>query len=406
MKSIQYLIITTIAAALMYGCSNRNRNSQSDLYCFQDNIQSRCFNFENHTGAKGNGGKENKGAKGHAFERLKPGERKIMFDLQDCGIINHIWLTLDNRTPIVLRSLKIEMYWDNAKTPAVQAPFGDFFCNLMGKSTSFENYLFSNPETRSFNCYAQMPFRKAAKIVLTNESDITLNMFYDINFVLTRRHDASVMYFHSYWNRELATKLEKDFTILPTVHGKGRYLGAQIALITNPVYDTWWGEGEVKMFLDGDNEYPTIVGTGAEDYPGSGYGLNIFYHRYQGCLVADDQKGEYGFYRYHIADPVFFNQNCKVTIQQIGGGTTKKVIELLEKGAPMKLVTFESSDSTRTFLRLMDMHAPPILSALPDGWVNFYRSDDWSAVAFFYLDAPENGLPPMAGVDIRLKGIE
>ena len=133
-QSIRFLIITTLAAVVMDGCSHRNRSSQSDLYCFQDDIQSRCFNFENHTGAKGNGGKENRGAKGHAFERLKPGEKKIMFDLQGCGIINHIWLTLDNRTPKVLRSLKIEMYWDNAKTPAVQAPFGDFFCNLMGKS--------------------------------------------------------------------------------------------------------------------------------------------------------------------------------------------------------------------------------------------------------------------------------
>lgn len=404
MKSVQSLIITAISVILVYGCSNRN--NKSDLYYFQDNIQSRCFNFENYTGAKGNGAKENKGAKGHAFERLKPGESKIMFDLHGCGIINHIWLTLDNRTPEILRSLKIEMYWDDAKTPAVQAPFGDFFCNLMGKTASFENYFFSNPESRSFNCYVQMPFRKAAKIVLTNESNVTLNMFYDINFILTRRHDASVMYFHSYWNREPATKLEKDFTILPTIHGKGRFLGTHIVLITNPVYDTWWGEGEVKMFLDGDNEFPSIVGTGGEDYPGSGYGLNIFCNRYQGCLLADDQNGEYGFYRYHIADPVFFNRNCKVTIQQIGGGTTKKVIELSEKGAPMKLVTFESNDTARTFIRIMDMTEPIILSTLPDGWINFYRSDDWSAVAFFYLDKPENGLPPMAGVDVRLKGIE
>lgn len=405
MKSIQCLIITAIAVTVVYGCSNRN--NKSNLYCFQDNIQSRCFNFENHTGAKGNGAKENMGAKGHAFERLKPGEKKIMFDLQGCGIINHIWLTLDNRTPKVLRSLKIEMYWDNAKTPAVQAPFGDFFCNLMGRTVSFENYFFSNPATRSFNCYAQMPFRKAAKIVLTNESDVTLNMFYDIDFVLIRRHDASVMYFHAYWNREPANKLEKDFTILPIVHGKGRYLGTHIALITNPVYDnTWWGEGEVKMFLDGDNEFPTIVGTGAEDYPGSGYGLNIFYNRYQGCLMYDEQKGEYGFYRYHIPDPVFFNQNCKVTIQEMGGAMTQKVIELLEKGAPMKFVTFEASDSIRTFIRFLDMPEPPILSTLPDGWINFYRSDDWSSVAFFYLDSPENGLLPMAGLDVRLKGIE
>jgi hypothetical protein len=405
MRSVQYIIIITIIAALAYNCSFRN--NRSDLYCFQDNVQSRCFNFENYTGAKGSGGKENKGAKGHAFERLKPGERKMMFDFQGCGIINHMWLTLDNRTPEVLRSLKIEMYWDNAKTPAVQVPFGDFFCSLMGKTSSFENYFFSNPEGRSFNCYARMPFRKAAKIFLINESEVTLNMFYDIDFVLTRRHDASVMYFHAYWNREPANKLEKDFTILPTVHGKGCFIGTHIAIIANPIYEnTWWGEGEVKMFLDGDNEFPTIIGTGAEDYPGSGYGLNIFNNRYQGCLVADAQKGEYGFYRYHIADPVFFNQDCRVTIQEMGGAMVNKVIELIEKGAPLKSVTFEASDSIRTFIRIMDMPEAPILSTLPEGWINFYRSDDWSAVSFFYLDKPENGLPPIAGVDVRLKGIK
>jgi hypothetical protein len=103
---------------------------------------------------------------------------------------------------------------------------------------------------------------------------------------------------------------------------------------------------------------------------------------------------------------VFFNQNCKVTIQEMGGGMIKRVIELLEKGVPMKLVTFEASDSIRTFIRIMDMLEPSVLSSLPDGWINFYRSDDWSAVAFFYLDKPENGLPPTAGLDVRLKGIE
>ena len=175
MKTTKHIVIVTVAATLMFGCSNTGINPSSGLFRMQDNVQSRSINFENHTGARENGGRENEGAKGHAFEQLKPGEKKILFDVQGCGIINRIWFTLGEQSPGVLRSLKIEMYWDNAKTPAVQAPFGDFFCDILGKSSPFQNYFFSNPEGRSFNCYAQMPFRKAAKIVLTNESTNTFN---------------------------------------------------------------------------------------------------------------------------------------------------------------------------------------------------------------------------------------
>jgi hypothetical protein len=408
MKTTNHIILTIVFATLMLGRTNGDANSASDLFRMQENVQSRCVNFENPAGTKGNGGEENQGAKGHAFERLKPGEKKILFDVQGCGIINRIWFTLGKQDPKVLRSLKIEMYWDNATTPAVQAPFGDFFCDIFGKTSSFENDFFSNPEGRSFNCYIPMPFRKAAKIVLINESADTFNLYYDIDFTLTGPHDRSVMYFHAWWNRVPETVLGRDFVILPAVQGEGRYLGAHIGLITNPVYtnDLWWGEGEVKIYLDGDSRYPTIVGTGSEDYPGSGYGLGKFNHRYQGCLVADGKKGEYGFYRYHVPDPVFFHKNCKVTLQQIGGGTTRQVIELMDKGAPLKLVSFVPDDTKQPFLKFLEMPVIPDIKTLPAGWVSYYRSDDLSAVAFFYLDSPEDGLPKIAGVDLRTKGVD
>jgi D-arabinan exo alpha-(1,3)/(1,5)-arabinofuranosidase (non-reducing end) len=404
-KIERIVVIAVVATLVLVGNSGRAIPS-SDLFRMQEQVQSRSDNFENPTGTRGNGGRENQGAKGHAFERLTPGERKVLFDFHGCGIINRIWFTLGKQDPRVLRSLKIEMYWDDAKTPAVQAPFGDFFCDIFGKTSSFENYFFSNPEGRSFNCYAQMPFRKAAKIVLTNESTNTFNMYYDVDFTLTGPHDASVMYFHAWWNRVPATELGKDFVVLPTVQGKGRYLGAHIGLMTNPLYtNAWWGEGEVKIYLDGDTEYPTIAGTGSEDYPGSGYGLGKFNHRFQGCLVADNKKGEYGFYRYHVPDPIFFHKNCRVTLQQIGGGTVKQVMELVDKGASLKLVSFTPDDTRQPFLKFLEMPAVPDLKTLPDGWVNFYRSDDLSAVAFFYLDSPEDGLPQMAGADLRTQGV-
>jgi hypothetical protein len=400
------IIILAFVAALVLGCSLGRGDSLADLFRMPKNIQSRSVNFENKTGAKGDGGRENRGAKGHAFERLKAGERKVLFDFHGCGIINRIWFTLGKQDPEVLRSLKIEMYWDNARTPAVRAPFGDFFCDIFGKTSSFENDFFSNPEGRSFNCYVPMPFRKAAKIVVTNDSTNTFNLYYDVDFTLTAPHDASVMYFHAWWNRVPATELSQDFIILPTVRGNGRYLGAHIGLMTNPIYtNTWWGEGEVKIYLDGDTAYPTIVGTGSEDYPGSGYGLGKFNHRFQGCLVADNKKGEYGFYRYHIPDPVFFHKNCKVTLQQIGGGTVRQVMNLMEKGAPLELVSFVPDNTAQPFLKFLEMPAVPDLKSLPAGWVSFYRSDDLSAVAFFYLDSPEDGLPLLPGLELRTKGI-
>ena len=161
----------------------------------------------------------------------------------------------------------------------------------------------------------------------------------------------------------------------------------------------------MKVYLDGDAENPTIVGTGTEDYPGSGYGLGKFNHLYQGCLIADNKKGRYGFYRYHVPDPIFFHKNCKVTLQQIGGGTTKQVVELVDKGAPLKLVSFVPDDEKQPFVGFLEMPTVPDLKTLPEGWVSYYRSDDLSAVAFFYLDSPEDGLPKMAGVDLRTRGI-
>jgi Protein of unknown function (DUF2961). len=405
--NFNFFIFTLLVITYPLFCQSGGTNTKTDLYRFNENMFPRCVNFENKDGAKSSGGKENKGAKGHAFEKLNAGEKVTLCDIKGCGIINHIWVTIANRDPKTLRGIKIEMYWDNAKTPAVQAPFGDFFCNILGKTSSFENELFSNPEGKSFNCYIQMPFRKAAKIVLTNETDsMGVNLFYDIDYVLTKPHGKETLYFHAYWRRETETKLTEDYVILPEVKGKGRYLGAHIGVITNPIYnDLWWGEGESKIYLDDDAEYPTLIGTGTEDYPGSGWGIGVYANRYQGCLSADQKKGEYSFYRYHIPDPIFFNKKCKAVMQVMGGGRKKDVIEALDRGALLIPVTVGNS---KGFLKkLLEMNPIPNINSqsFPDGWVNFFRSDDWSSVAFFYLNLPEDGLPKIADAALRIKKI-
>jgi hypothetical protein len=383
-------------------------NGQGDLFLLQEDTQARCANFENPNGEKSSGGKENKSAKGHAFEVIKPGGKKTLCNIKGNGIINHIWITLADRAPQTLRALKIEMYWDDCKTPAVQAPFGDFFCDILGKTSAFENELFSNPEGKSFNCYIKMPFKKSAKIVVTNETDsISSNFFYDIDFSYTKPHEENVLYFHAYWNRDTATKPGEDFAILPKVNGKGRFLGAHIGVIANPLYkDLWWGEGEAKMYIDGDKEYPTLIGTGAEDYPGTGWGLGVFNNRYQGCLIADSKTGYYSFYRYHIPDPIFFYKDFRATMQQMGGGRNKDVISSIDNGARIQPVTV--GNRFGMLIKLLEMKNTPNIKDkdFPEGWVNFYRSDDWSSVAFFYLDSPDDGLPKMADAKQRTFNIK
>lgn len=297
------------------------------------------------------------------------------------------------------------MYWDGATTPAVSVPLGDFFGLAHGRKVAFENALFSDPEGRSFTSYIPMPYRKGARIVLVNESEKMVNLFYDINFQQVSSHGSDVLYFHAYWNRIERTELAKDFVILPAVKGKGKFLGTNMGVITDPLYEkSWWGEGEVKIYLDGDNDLPTLNGSGTEDYIGTGWGQGMFIHRYQGCIVADEASRQWAFYRYHIPDPVYFNTNCKVTIQMMGGEMTDNVRRYVKNGAKLIPVTVARE---KDLVKLFELNPVPQLSAsdFPQGWTNFYRSDDVCATAYFYLDAPTNGLPAIQPASVRIKAL-
>ena len=368
----------------------------------QEKATTRWVSFENVSGEKGVGGMENKGAKGHAFERLKAGESVDLVNFNGSGIINRIWLTVSDRSPEMLRSLKIEMFWDGEEKPAVSVPLGDFFGIGLGKKAAFESALFSDPEGRSFNCFIPMPFTEKAVIRVTNESDKDLNqIFYEINLLEKSHFEEEVLYFHAYWSRQLETELGEDFVILPEVEGKGRFLGTNIGIFTDELYqDTWWGEGEVKIYLDGDGEYPSLVGSGTEDYVGTAYGQGAFAHQYQGSPVVDAEEGAYAFYRFHIPDPVYFYDDIKVTIQQMGGAPGEKVQELVNNGARLTPVTV---DHVPHFTNLLELDEIPELEDedFPQGWTNFYRSDDVSATAYFYLDRPAGVLPELQSLEIR-----
>jgi hypothetical protein len=376
-----------------------------ELYTLPANTQTGWSSFENPKGTKGRGGQENKGAKGHPSEIIPPSESRVLLDVQGAGTVQRIWMTLSERSPKMLRAMRLDMYWDGEKKPAVSVPVSDFFGIGLGRTASFQSVFFSNPEGRSFNCYIPMPFRKSARIVITNESNKAQTLFYDVNFIRVPAHPPAMLYFHAYWNRNTGTKLGEDFEILPAVSGKGRFLGCNLGIITDPVYGrSWWGEGEVKLFIDGDSKLPTLVGTGTEDYIGTAWGQGAYTQQYQGSPIADTTNRQWAFYRYHVPDPVYFYAGCRVTIQQMGGDMAPNVKKIAAAGARLIPVTVARGNE---YLKLMDMNPAPTLTNadFPDGWTNFYRLDNYSSTAYFYLNKPASNLPPLAPLNERTEGL-
>lgn len=385
-------------------------------------VQTRYQNFENPKSLKGGGGVENHGRKGHAFDDLKAGETKTLFQADTSGVITHIWITVNSSAggvlnPTILRGVRIDAFWDGAATPAITAPLGDFFGIGLGRANvPFECELFSSPGAKAFNCYVPMPFLKSARLTLTNESGVDItHIFYTITWQQQPLDPRDTLYFHATWRREPETVLGRDFAILPRVSGRGRYLGANLSVIPGTRYGkvmwgthegiAWWGEGEVKLYLDGDREHATLVGTGTEDYPGTAWGMGTFNHRYQGILVSEEAG--FSFYRHHIPDPIFFHQDIRVTMQQIGGALKRQLLEMEKRVGPIRIVSVNTTQPPRRFIKALDEGwslADPRID--PEDWCNFEREgDDWAACAYFYLDRPENGLPPLQPAALRLAGL-
>lgn len=402
MRNTQYRFF--VAAFLIAVPSVVHNSVAEPLYQAPGKVHSRWVSFENPTGEPGMGGRANQGAKGAAFQTIKAGEQKVLMDVNGGGVIRRMWCTLSQRAPADLRAYVLRMYWDKAEKPAVEVPLGDFFGAIHGEINPFENIFFSSPEGRSFNFTVEMPFQSAARITLTNESDKDLDQFfYDINYTL-EEHPEPPLFFHATWRRERYTELKQDFEILPRVTGRGRFLGAHIGVIGHPDNIGWWGEGEVKLYLDGDTAFPTLVGTGTEDYVGTGYLQGEYAHRFQGSLLIDNVNQYYGFYRYHVPDPIYFHRDIRVTLQQIGGAMQEFVKEMLANQVEILPISVGAENH---YVNLLESDPPKTLDDpdIPYGWTNYYRRDDVCAVAFFYLDSPENPLPPIAPLEARIEAI-
>jgi len=365
------------------------------LHVMPTGVETRWATMENPDGLKGRGAAAKGGRKGSPARVVKAGESVVLAHASGTsGMVRRIWMTLSDRSAAMLRGIRLDFYWDGAGTPAVSAPLGDFFCQPLGQMAVFQALLFSNPEGRSFNCVAPMPFRSGMKLVLTNQTDKDLDsLFYEVDYTLGDQHGEEVLYFHAHFRREIATTMRQDYAILPAVQGRGRFLGCCLGVQANTelYFQSWWGEGEVKVYLDGDRKLPTLAGTGTEDYIGSAYGQGLYSNLFQGCHFADAAKLRYGFYRLHIPDPVYFHHDVRVTIQQIGWYGPGHIEKLAFANR-----TLYAADARPRKLNLR---------AKREG-IYEREKDDWSSCAYFYLDQPSNRLAPLAGLKHRLQHLQ
>jgi len=396
-SQISGMILTFLLSILSITAVAQNNNLIYQMPA--EKIQTKWFTAENFTAEKGAGGQTKNGRKGSPLIYINPGKTAVIADVKGSGTINRMWFTLWKRNAKALRGIKLEIYWDDAKTPAVQVPFGDFMCQSLGTMTSFENVFFSSPEGRSFNCYIKMPFKKSAKILLINESDEINAVYYDVSYTLGEKHYNNMLYFHSGWRRNKKMKKREDFTILPKIEGKGKFLGCHLEAVQNPAMSNfWWGEGEVKIYLDGDTNFPTLCGTGTEDYIGTGYGQGKFDHLYQGNQYLSEMKDKNGFYRFHVPDPVYFYKNIKVDIQVMGGGTFAQFLKTMDNNQNIKLM--KTGDGKEFYSR-------DELKKAPDSSNTVEREgDDFCATAYWYMDCLTNVLPPLVPYGERISGVE
>ncbi len=270
---------------------------------------------------------------------IAAGETFSVADVEGPGIIRHIWLTcLSDGSAFRMpwqrgshpwRDMILRMYWDGQENPSVECPLGDFFANGWGRTAFVNSAAVCVNPGNAMNCYWQMPFRTRCRITLENRAPDGFTLYYQIDYSL-QDLPAEICYFHAQFRRSNPTQRKTPHVILDGVKGKGQYVGTYICWGSNS--PGWWGEGEVKFYIDGDSSHPTICGTGTEDYFCGSYNFeNTETHRYQEfCtpyagmpqVIRPDgvyqSQTRFGMYRWHIVDPVYFDERIKVDIQALG----------------------------------------------------------------------------------------
>ena len=308
------------------------------------NAKSRSISPENLTGEKGLGGMATEGTGAKASKELgqgwkvspsikiTPGTTFTLAEINGPGTIQHIWMTPTGNW----RFLILRIYWDDEKTPSVECPVGDFFCMGWGRYSPLRSLAVAVNPGSAFNCYWPMPFDKKCRITMENISDNNATLYYQVDYILTDVPDDAG-YFHAEFREEDPVPYKKPYVLVDNIKGSGQYVGTYIALEAHG--NGWWGEGEIKFYIDGDSAFPTICGTGTEDYFGGSYDFDTqsknmsdaetsdyteFCSPYSGLPQVIRGDGHYnimerfGMYRWHITDPIRFQKNLKVTIQDLG----------------------------------------------------------------------------------------
>jgi hypothetical protein len=342
--------VTVIASLLALSISAQEKKfdgldmNMGNLSRLSD-AKTRSISPENFTGEKGKGGMadpvKNKGQRNVAnasnaardlgqgwkvnpFITINAGETFTIAEMEGPGAIQHIWMTPTGNWQFSI----IRFYWDDEKTPSIEAPVGAFFGMAWNQYAQLNSLAVNVNPGSAFNCFWKMPFRKKCRITVQNIDTEPMNLYYQVDYTLTQVGNDEG-YFHAQYRRSNPTK-NSLHTILDGVKGKGQYVGTFMAVGVNN--NGWWGEGEIKFFMDGDKDFATIVGTGTEDYFLGSYNFeNRTTHKYQEFSTAYSglhqvirpdgmytSQQRFGLYRWHIMDPIRFDTDLKVTIQDLG----------------------------------------------------------------------------------------
>ncbi|MBD3385672.1 DUF2961 domain-containing protein [candidate division KSB1 bacterium] len=299
--------------------------------------KTRSISAENFTGEKGKGGMAIEGTGERAARdlgqgwkvspsiRIEGGETFTLADIDGPGAIQQIWMTPTGHW----RYSILRFYWDGETEPSVEVPIGDFFACGWGKYAQVTSQAVCVNPGSAFNCYWVMPFRKSCRITVENIGEEKMTLYYQINYTLTKVPEDAA-YFHAQFRRQNPLPYKSVYTIVDGIKGWGQFIGTYMAWGVNNT--GWWGEGEIKFFIDGDKKFPTICGTGTEDYFNGSYGFinpetkeyqpyNTPYAGMPQVIKPDgvfESQTRFGLYRWHIMDPVRFEKDLKVTMQALG----------------------------------------------------------------------------------------